>query len=81
MSQVTESFKREVILAVFARLGDDNLTMLKQNLRAAYKIDLERDNTYTLEELQIALQRILGANGAGLIIREIHNEMRHLSAE
>jgi hypothetical protein len=81
MSQVTESFKREAILAVFARLGDDNLGMLKQNLRAAYKIDLERDNTYTLEELQIALQRILGANGAGLIIREIHNEMRHLSAE
>jgi hypothetical protein len=78
---VTQSFKREAILAVFARLGDDNLVMLKQNLKADYKIDLERDDTYTLEELQIALQRFLGANGAGLIIREIHSEMRVLAAK
>lgn len=78
---MTLSFKREAILAVFARLGDDNLVMLKQNLRADYKIDLERYDTFRLEELQIALQRFLGANGAGLIIREIHNEMRYLAAE
>ncbi|HEV8387695.1 MAG TPA: hypothetical protein VGQ03_08735 [Nitrososphaera sp.] len=78
---MTKSFKREAIIAVFARLGDDNLTMLKHSLRAAYKIDLERDDTFTLEELQIALQRILGANGAGLIIREIHNELRLLAVE
>jgi hypothetical protein len=80
MSQVTKNFKREAIIAVFARLGDENLTMLMHSLRAAYKIDFERDDTFTLEELQIALQRVLGANGAGLLIREIHNEMRLLAA-
>jgi hypothetical protein len=81
MSQVTENFKREAILAVLARLGDDNLGMLKQILRMDYKIDLERNDNITLEELQIALHRFLGANGAGLIIREIHSEMRLLAEE
>ena len=80
MSQAAESFKHEVIVSVLARLGDDNLVMLKHTLRAGYMIDLEHDDLFTLEELQIALQRVLGANGAGLLIREIHNEMRLLAA-
>ena len=80
MSQVADSFKHGAIVLVLARLGDDNLVMLKHTLRAGYVIDLEHDDLFTLEELQIALQRVLGANGAGLIIKEIHNKMRLLAA-
>jgi hypothetical protein len=81
MPQVTGMLRREAIGTVLARLGDDNIHMIKQNLRADYKIDLEHDDTFALEELQIALHRILGANGASLIIREIYTELRLLSSK
>ena len=44
-----------------------------------YKIDLDRDYTFTLEEVQIALHRFMGGNGANLLISEIHKEMRQLA--
>jgi hypothetical protein len=77
-SQVADDMKREAIIAVFSRLGEDNLAMLKHNLRTDYKIDLE-NNTFTLEELQVALHRFMGGNGANLLISEIHKEMRLLA--
>ena len=76
---MTSNFIREASHAVFARLGEENLAMLKFNLRRDYKIDLDNDYSFTLEELQIGLQRFLGSNGANLLIREIRNEMRLLA--
>ena len=78
-SQVADTLKREAIIAVFSRLGEDNLAMLKHNLRMDYKIGLDRDYTFTLEEVQIALHRFMGGNGANLLISEIHKEMRLLA--
>lgn len=78
MSELAESVTREAIYAVLSRLGKDNLEMLKVNLKLDFDIELEGDNFYTLEELQIALQRIMGAYGASFLAREIQNEIRLL---
>ena len=78
-SQVADTLKREAIIVVFSRLGEDNLAMLKHNLLMDYKIDLDRDNTFALEEIQIALHRFMGPNGASLLINEIQKEMRLLA--
>jgi hypothetical protein len=48
--------------------------MLKENLLTDFKIDLA-SNELVLEELQIALQRMVGTNGAILLVREIRNEI------
>lgn len=78
--------QQQATVKVLSRLGDDNLSMLKFNLKTGYAIDLDHDDdnddsTYTLEELQIALQRILGSYGARLLICEIQNEIRLLVAK
>ena len=66
-------------MAVLARLGDDNLVMLKENLKSQYKIDLDSEDSFTLEELQIALQRFLGDHGARLLITEIVREIKEIA--
>jgi hypothetical protein len=78
-SQFAEMVKSKAILAVFSRLGEENLAMLKYNLAKDYRINWDDDNTFTLEELQIALQRIMGGYGASLLLSEIHEEMRALT--
>jgi len=66
-----EDSKREAISAILGILGDENLAILKRSLSKDYSIDLDKVSFYTLEELQLALQQILGSGGAVLIIREI----------
>ena len=74
MSQMRDRLRSEAIVSTFARLGNENLAMLKRTLKADYQIDLA-DDTFTLEELQIALQRIIGPGGADLILKEIRREI------
>lgn len=78
-SQVEGSLKRTAITAVLTRLGEDNLDTLKRNLRKDFYIDWDADTNFTIEELQIALQRLLGPYGANMIVREIKNEIQSLS--
>jgi hypothetical protein len=74
-------FKKGAIKSILSRLGDEMFTMLKQSLAQDYQIDLDWDDAYTLEELQIALQRIVGFNGANLLMAEIHREIEVLMAQ
>jgi hypothetical protein len=74
MSQAVETYKREAVELVLKRLGNENYAMLKENLLRDFKIDLA-SNELVLEELQIALQRMVGTNGAILLVREIRNEI------
>ena len=78
-SSGNETFKREAISSVFARLGVDMHKMLKENLLSRHRINLERDDSYTLHELQIALQQLLGEHGSTLLMREIDREIQLLS--
>jgi hypothetical protein len=78
MSQLVETYMVEAIKSVFAELGDENIAVLKENLKRDYVIDLAT-NTFTLEELQIALQRLIGTGGATLLVREIRNEIAILA--
>ncbi|HKY52924.1 MAG TPA: hypothetical protein VJM08_01410 [Anaerolineales bacterium] len=73
-----EAAKREAIISVLAKLGAENLASLKSNLKD-YAIDLDKDDLFTLEELQLALQRFLGPNGAGLLLGEIQREISNLT--
>jgi hypothetical protein len=76
--QATESFKLEAINTVFSRLGGENVEMIRNNLRIDYKIDLDGPDLFAIEELQIALQRLVGQHGASLLIREIQSEIQSL---
>ena len=78
--QANKSFQLEAIHAVFNRLGGANVDMIRQNLRSDYKIDLDSPDAFTLEELQIALQRLVGEYAASLLIREISFEIRLLQS-
>jgi hypothetical protein len=53
--------------------------MMKLCLAQDYTIHIDKNDSYTLEELQIALQRIVGPNGASLLIREIRREIEMLA--
>lgn len=74
-----ESLKKEAITAVLTRLGEPMFVLLKLNLVQDYKINIDKNDTYTLQQLQIALQRIVGPGGASLLIREIRREIELLA--
>jgi hypothetical protein len=81
MTSHSDLLKREAIAAVLTRLGEGMFVMLKLTLMQDHKINIDRDDSYTLEELQLALQRIVGPNGSSLLIREIGNEISILSGQ
>ena len=76
MSQLVETYMVEAIKSVFAELGDENIAVLKENLKRDYVIDLAT-NTFTLEELQIALQRLIGTGGATLLLKKSATKLRY----
>ena len=81
MSQsALETFKTKAVNSVLFTLGEPLFSVLKDHLQRDYKI-LLYENAFTLEELQIALQRILGANPSDLIIREIRFQIEELEKE
>jgi hypothetical protein len=55
--------------------------MLKLTLIQDYRINIDSNDAYTLDELQLALQQIVGPNGSSLLMREIRNEIRILSQQ
>ncbi len=76
-----EALKREAINAILTRLGEGMFVMLKLALIQNFKINIDNYESYTLEELHMALQRIVGPYGSSLLMREIRNEARLLREE
>jgi hypothetical protein len=74
-----ETLKREAVAAVLSRLGSDNFGMMKIRLWTDFNILLDEDGSYSMEDLQVALQKMFGAQGASLLMREIQAEMRMLA--
>ena len=75
------SLKKEAITAVLTRLGEGMFIMMKLALIQDHKINIDMDGSYTLEELHLALQKIVGPYGSSLLMREIRNEIRILSEQ
>lgn len=80
-SATTESLMKEAINAVLTRLGESMFILLKLNLAQEYKIYIDNNETYTLEELHVALQKIVGPGGGSLLVREINKEIELLSSQ
>ena len=80
-SQSGDLLKREAIAAVLTRLGEGMYVMLKLTLIQDYRINIDSNDACTLDELQLALQQIVGPNGSSLLMREIRNEIRILSEQ
>jgi hypothetical protein len=78
MSQAqVDRFGPIAVRTVLATLGDDLFNVIRQRLYNDYNITLTDDSLFTLEELQIALQRLLGDSSV-FLIREIKSEMLEL---
>lgn len=77
----SESFKREAVAAVLTRLGESMFVMLKLTLAQDHKINIDKDESYKFKDLHLALQKIVGPNGASLLIREMCNEIDLLSKQ
>jgi hypothetical protein len=80
-SSFVEGYKREAVAAVLTRLGEGMFAMLKLCLAQDHKINIDKNDSYTLEELQIALQKIVGPHGSSLLIREIVKEVEMLARQ
>ena len=65
---------------VFDRLGAEVSEILKTYLGQNYSIYLESDCLFAIEEIGIALQRLVGENEARSIMQEIKQEIADLSA-
>lgn len=74
-----EQFRREAIAAVLTRLGETMFVMMKLSLAQDFRINIDKNDSYTLEELQAALQKIVGPDGANLLMREIYREIEILA--
>lgn len=81
MRQSPDAFKVEAANAILARLGDDAFTSLKHDLFRNYGIILEDRSSYTLADLETALQDLLGADAERFLIREILKEIALLDSE
>lgn len=76
-----DMFKVEATSAILARLGDDVYQTLKRDLQNQFKIELSKHTSYSLDELNKALQGLLGENSARLIIRTIYGEIARLAQD
>lgn len=82
MSQAQiDDVKIQAVKNVLGTFGYQVFDILKERLLYDYKIMLTDDALFTLEELQIALQRLFGENSSELIMRQIRFEMQELAKE
>jgi hypothetical protein len=65
---------------VLGRLGEEIAEVLKMYLRNEYSICLEPDCLFAIEEIGIALQRLVGETEARSIMREIRQEIADLTS-
>ena len=74
-----DAFKVEATNAVLARLGKEVFDKLKRDLQSEFKIELTKHTSFTLIELNLALQRLLGEDSARLLMRTIEGEIEKLA--
>lgn len=74
-----DAFKVEATNAVLARLGKDVFDELKQDLQNEFKIELAKHTSFTLNGLNLALQKLLGEDSARLLMRTIEGEIERLA--
>jgi hypothetical protein len=65
---------------VFARLGQEISEVLKLYLNRQYSICLEPDCLFAIEEIGIALQRLVGEAEAMSLMQEIRQEIADLAS-
>lgn len=78
-SSHSEDFKVQAATSVLGRLGGEVYEDLRYSLQRDYKIELTKISSYTLESLHDALQEILGAESARMLLRTIQAEIRSLN--
>lgn len=66
---------------VLARIGDEMYDTLKFELQRLYKIELAKVTSFSLDELHLALQDLLGPHSARLLVRTIYGEIDRLAKE
>ena len=66
---------------VLARIGDEMYYALKFELQRLYKIELAKVTSFSLDELHLALQDLLGPHSARLLVRTIYGEIDRLARE
>jgi hypothetical protein len=76
-----DAYQVEAANAILARLGDEALTRLKQDLFRGYGILLEDKTTYNFTTLQTALNDLLGSDAERFLTREILREMELLQSD
>ena len=76
-----DTFKVEATNAVLGRLGKDVYENLKYDLQTKYKIEITKHTSYTLHELHISLEALLGEHSAQLIMRTIKAEIERLAKD
>ena len=76
-----DAFKVEAANAILARLGNDVYESVKHDLQAHYKIELAKHTSFSLQELSLALQEMVGNDSARLIMRTIEREIDRLAED
>ncbi len=66
---------------VLARIGDEMYEALKFELQRLYRIELGKVTSFSLDELHLALQDLLGPYSARLLVRTIYSEIDRLAKE
>ena len=74
-----DEFKVEATNAILGRLGKDVFDGLKRDLQNNFKIELTKHTSFTLNDLDLALQKLLGEQSARLIMRTIEGEIERLA--
>ncbi|HEY7734569.1 MAG TPA: hypothetical protein VIB07_07225 [Nitrososphaera sp.] len=78
---IIETFKVEATNRVLARIGAEMYDALKFELQRLYGIELAKVTSFSLDELHLALQDLLGPHSARLLVRTIYGEIDRLAKE
>jgi hypothetical protein len=76
-----DAFKVEAANAILSRLGKDVYESVRRDLRAQYKIELTKHTSFSLHDLSLALQELLGEDSTRLIMRTIEGEIDRLAED
>lgn len=71
----------EATTRVLARIGNEMYGALKFELQRLYGIELSKMTSFSLDELHLALQDLLGPHSARLLVRTIYGEIDRLAKE
>lgn len=74
-----DRFGAEAVRIALATLGEDSFRLIRDRLYDDYKIAITDDSLFTLEELEIALSRLLGDGSATFLLGEIKRQILDLN--